>query len=89
MCSKRKHFCLRMSKSAHDFFFIAVKYNIFIGQIFDHVCLVYKILGLAWLTLRKWPPILAKIVFSVSIFCQKTMCLVQNRIIHTSMIYIN
>ena len=49
-------------------------------------------LGLALLTLRKWPPMLAKtmIVFSVSsFFVKKTTCRVQNIIIRAKMIYIN
>ena len=58
---------------------LAVKYNVFIAvKIVDHTT-VSRILGLAWLTLRKWLPMLAKlnIVFSVSqFFVKKTMCLV-------------
>ena len=62
-----------MSKSAHvQSFYCSQIHRFYCGQIFDHAS-VSRILGLALLTLRKWPPTLAKtmIVFSVSHFFVK------------------
>ena len=62
-----------MSKSAHEqSFYCSHIQRFYCGQIFDHA-FVSNILGLAWLTLRKWQPMPAKtkILFSVSQFVVK------------------
>ena len=62
-----------MSKSAHEqSFYCSQIQRFYCCQILDHVS-VSRILGLALLTLRKWPPTLAKmmIVCSVSFFFVK------------------
>ena len=73
-----------MSKSAHE-------QSFYRGRILDHAS-VSRILGLlALLTLRKWPPMLAKtmIVFSVSQFFVKKQRVLYERIIRAKMIDIN
>ena len=57
--------------------------SFYCGQIFYHLQVSRP--------LRKWPPMPAKtkIVYSASpFFCQRTTCLVRNRIIHAKIIYI-
>ena len=57
---------------------LAVKYNVFIAvKIVDHTT-VSRILGLAWLTLRKWLPMLARLNI-----------VLRNTIIRAKMIYVD
>ena len=49
---------------------------------------VSKILGLAWITLRKWPPMPSIVFYDSQFFCQKTTCHVRNIIICAKLIYI-
>ena len=65
-----------MSKSALELSFYCSQIQRFYrSQIFNHA-FVPRILGLAWLTLGKWPPMPAKtkIVFSVYQFFVKKQC---------------
>ena len=73
-----------MFKSVHEQSFYCSQIQCFYrGQILDHAS-VSRILGLAWFTVRKWPPMSAKtkIVYIVSHFFVK-------KIIRAETIYIS